>query len=52
MDIHDHIRIAHDHTSKALDLAYGDEHQSFWTRISIGRAQSILISLITNKKLK
>lgn len=52
LSIKDHVAIAERHAQRAFDLSHGDEHQKFWVRIAIGRAQSILISLITNNKLK
>lgn len=47
-----HVQIAERHAQRALDLAYKDEPQTFWVRRAIGRAQSILISLITNNRLR
>lgn len=52
LSIKEHIEIAHAHIQRALDLAYADEPQSLRTRINIGRAQSLLISLLTNNRLK
>lgn len=50
--IKEHIEIAHAHTQRALDLAYSDEPQGLMTRMKIGRAQSILISLLTRNRFK
>jgi hypothetical protein len=47
-----HVRKAERHAQRALNLAYGDEPQTFWVRKAIGKAQSILISLIVNNRLK
>jgi hypothetical protein len=52
LPIREHIELAHAHTQRALALAYGDEPQGYFVRAKIGRAQSILISLLTNNKLK
>lgn len=48
----EHIEMAHAHAQRALDLATADEPQSFSTRLRIGRAQAILISLLTHNRLK
>lgn len=48
----EHIQLAERHAQKAFNLSYEDEPQSFWVRRAIGRAQSILISLIVNGKLR
>lgn len=52
LSIEEHIQEAERHAQRALDLAYGDEPQKLFVRIAIGRAQSILISLLANNKLK
>lgn len=52
LSIKEHVQVAENHAQRALDLAYGDEPQNFWVRRAIGRAQSILISLISNNRLK
>jgi hypothetical protein len=52
LTIKKHIELAHAHTQRALDLAYGDEPQGLTTRMKIGRAQSILITLLTQNRLK
>lgn len=41
-----HLMSAQMHAQRALDLAYDREPQKFWTRIHLGRAQSILMSLV------
>lgn len=48
----DHVRIAQWHAQRALNLAYGDEPQPFRVRLAIGKAQSLLISLIANGRLR
>lgn len=48
----EHIEMAHAHAQRALDLAYADEPQGLFTRLKIGHAQSILISLLTHNRLK
>jgi hypothetical protein len=52
LSIKEHIERAHAHTQKALDLAYADEPQGLFIRMKIGRAQSILISLLTQNRFK
>jgi hypothetical protein len=52
LSIKEHIEIAHAHTQRALDLAYGDEPQGYFIRTKIGRAQSILISLLIHNRFK
>jgi hypothetical protein len=52
LSIREHIEIAHAHAKRALDLAYSDEPQGLFVRLKLGRAQSILISLLTHSRLK
>lgn len=52
LTIKDHVRLAERHAQKALDLSYSTEPQNFFVRASLGRAQSILISLIANNRLR
>lgn len=52
LSIKEHVQVAENHTQKAFNLAHGDERQKLWVRMAIGRAQSILISLITNNRLR
>lgn len=52
LSIREYVEISENHAQKALDLAYGKEPQTFRVRRAIGRAQSILISLITNNRLR
>ena len=52
LDLKSHIRLAQLHLQAAHDLAYGSQKQPFWVRTAIGRAQSIIISLLANNKLK
>jgi hypothetical protein len=52
LDIKSHVRLAQMHANAAKDLAYGSQPQSMGVRRSLGKAQSILISLLTNNKLK
>lgn len=52
LSIREHVQLSENHAQRALDLSYEDEPQSFWVRRAIGRAQSILISLIVNGKLR
>jgi hypothetical protein len=48
----EHVELAERHAQRALDLAYADEPQSFYTRIKLGRAQSLLISLLTQNRFR
>jgi hypothetical protein len=53
LTIKEHVFLAERHAQKALDLAYSEkEPQPFYVRVALGRAQSILISLITNKRIR
>jgi hypothetical protein len=52
LPIHEHVRLAERHANRALTLAYGDKPQPWRVRVAIGRAQSILISLISNGRLR
>lgn len=52
LSIGEHVALAERHAQRALDLAYADEPQSLRVRLALGRAQSLLISLITNGRLR
>ena len=55
LDIKQHVMLAHQHTLMALDIAYGKvghEPQQYWVRRGLSQAQSILISMIVNDRLK
>jgi hypothetical protein len=53
LSLKEHVKAAELHLKYALDLAYGDEYyQAPSTRRALGRAQSTLISLIVNNKIR
>lgn len=52
LSIQEHVALAERHAQRALDLAYADEPQGIFVRRSLGRAQSILISLLVNGRLR
>lgn len=52
LSIREHVALAERHAQRALDLAYADEPQPLRVRLALGRAQSLLISLITNGRLR
>lgn len=52
LDLRSHVQLAERHAKAAMDLAYGAQPQPYWVRTRLGKAQSILISLIANNKLK
>lgn len=52
LDIKSHIKLAQLHLQAAHDLAYGSQPQPFWVRTQMGRAQSIIISLLVRGKIK
>lgn len=52
LSIREHIELAESHAQRALRLAYGDERQTLWVRLTLGRAQSILMWLVTSGRLR
>lgn len=52
VSLREHINLAERHTQAALRLAYKDKKQPYWIRLRIAKAQSILIALLVNQKLK
>jgi hypothetical protein len=52
LSFREHVELAQSHAQRALDLAYADEPQSLYTRLKLGRAQSILISLLTQNRFR
>lgn len=52
LDIKSHVTLAHRHLKAAHDLAYGSQPQPFWVRTALGRAQSIIVSLLAKGKIK
>lgn len=55
LSIKKHVQLAHRHIQLAVEIAYGrlgDEPQEYWIRRGLSQVQSILTSMIVNKRLK